>query len=85
VIVGQRLTESEWTPPQSAAEALALHVLKARAQDELTSTGLLDEDVLKRAFAAFDEHAFDDLEHEALYAEDADGSVVDWLPAIAKA
>jgi hypothetical protein len=85
VIVGQRLTEDEWTPPQSIAEALALHLLKVRALEELTSTGLLDEDVLKRAFAAFDEHAFDDLEHEALFAEDADGSVVDWLPPIAKA
>jgi hypothetical protein len=85
VIVGQRLTEAEWTTPQCVAEALALHLLKARAQDELTSTGLLDEETLKRAFTAFDEHAFEDLEHEALYAEDAEGSVVDWLPAIAKA
>jgi hypothetical protein len=85
VIVGQRLTETEWTTPECPAEALALHVLKGRAQDELVSTGLLDEDVLKRAFAAFDEHAFEDVEHEALYAEDAEGSVVDWLPAIAKA
>ncbi|MET0132652.1 MAG: hypothetical protein ABW215_03575 [Kibdelosporangium sp.] len=85
VIVGARLTEDEWTPPQSIAEALALHLLKGRALDELTSIGLLDEDVLKRAFAAFDEHAFDDVEHEALYAEEAEGSVVDWLPAIAKA
>jgi hypothetical protein len=85
VIVGQRLTEPEWTPPQCVAEALALHLLKARAQDELTSTGLLDEEVLKRAFTAFDEHAFENLEHEGLYADDAEGSVVDWLPAIAKA
>jgi hypothetical protein len=85
VIVGARLTEDEWTPPQTVAEALALHLLKGRALDELTSTGLLDEDVLKRAFTAFDEHAFDDLDHEALYAEEADGSVVDWLPGIAKA
>ncbi|MEV4315951.1 hypothetical protein [Actinocrispum sp. NPDC049592] len=84
VIVGQRLTEEEWVPPQTAAEALALHLLKSRAREELATTGLLEEDVLKRAFAAFDEHAFDDLEHEALYAEDAEGSVVDWLPAIAK-
>jgi hypothetical protein len=85
VIVGDRLTEDEWRAPTCAAEALALHVLKGRAQTELTSTGLLEEDVLKRAFAAFDEQAFDDLEHEALYSEDAEGSVVDWLPAIAKA
>ncbi|TCO65873.1 hypothetical protein [Actinocrispum wychmicini] len=85
VIVGQRLTEDEWEPPTCPAEALALHVLKGRAQEELLAAGLLDEDVLKRSFAAFDEHAFDDMEHEALYAEDAEGSVVEWLPAIAKA
>jgi hypothetical protein len=84
VIVGERLTEDEWRSPTCPAEALALHVLKGRARTELASTGLLDEDTLKLAFAAFDENAFDDLEHEALYAEDADGSVVDWLPAIAK-
>jgi hypothetical protein len=84
VIVGDRLTEDEWRAPTCAAEALALHVLKARARTELTATGLLDEDTLKRSFAAFDEQAFDDLEHEALYNDDAEGSVVDWLPAIAK-
>ncbi|GAB3908830.1 hypothetical protein GCM10029964_109260 [Kibdelosporangium lantanae] len=85
VIVGDRLTDAEWTAPTCLAEALALHLLKARAQEELVGAGVLDEDVLKRAFAAFDEHAFEDMEHEALYAEDAEGSVVDWLPAIAKA
>jgi hypothetical protein len=85
VIVGQRLTEDEWTTPQCAAEALALHLLKGRAQEELVSTSLLDEETLKRAFTAFDGHAFEDMEHEALYAEDAEGSVVDWLPAIARA
>jgi hypothetical protein len=84
VIVGERLTEDEWRSPTCPAEALALHVLKGRARTELAATGLLDEDTLKLAFAAFDENAFDDLEHEALYAEDAEGSVVDWLPAIAK-
>jgi hypothetical protein len=84
VIVGERLTEDEWRSPTCPAEALALHLLKARARTELAATGLLDEDTLKLAFAAFDENAFDDLEHEALYAEDAEGSVVDWLPAIAK-
>ncbi|MET0233967.1 MAG: hypothetical protein ABW224_04945 [Kibdelosporangium sp.] len=84
VIVGERLTEDEWRSPTCPAEALALHLLKARARTELAATGLLDDDTLKRAFAAFDENAFDDLEHEALYAEDAEGSVVDWLPAIAK-
>jgi len=85
VIVGERLTDAEWAPPACAAEALALHLLKTRAQDELLGAGVLDEDVLKRAFAAFDEHAFEDMEHEALYAEDAEGSVVDWLPTIARA
>ncbi|ALG13457.1 hypothetical protein [Kibdelosporangium phytohabitans] len=85
VIVGERLTEDEWRSPTNTAEALALHVLKGRARTELSSSGLLDEDTLKRAFAAFDETAFDDLEHEALYGEDAEGSVVDWLPTIAKA
>jgi hypothetical protein len=84
VIVGERLTEDEWRSPTCPAEALALHLLKGRARTELAATGLLDEDTLKLAFAAFDENAFDDLEHEALYAEDAEGSVVDWLPAIAK-
>lgn len=85
VIVGQRLTEDEWVAPTCAAEALALHVLKERAQEELVGAAVLDEDVLKRAFAAFDEHAFEDMEHEALYADDAEGSVVDWLPAVARA
>jgi hypothetical protein len=85
VIVGERLTDAEWATPTCAAEALALHVLKERVQEELLGAGVLDEDVLKRAFAAFDEHAFEDMEHEALYAEDAEGSVVDWLPAIARA
>lgn len=85
VIVGERMTEDEWRPPTNAAEALALHVLKGRARTELAASGLLDEDTLKLAFAAFDEQAFDDLEHEDLYADDAEGSVVDWLPSIAKA
>lgn len=85
VIVGERLTEDEWRSPTNDAEALALHVLKGRARSELAMAGLLDEDTLKRAFAAFDETAFDDLDHEALYADDADGSVVDWLPTIGKA
>ena len=85
VIVGDRLTEDEWRAPTCPAEALALHVLKGRARAELASIGLLDDEALKRAFAAFDGQAFDDLEHEALYGEDAEGSVVDWLPAIAKA
>ncbi|MBP2323029.1 hypothetical protein JOF56_003414 [Kibdelosporangium banguiense] len=84
VIVGDRLTEDEWRSPTCVAEALALHLLKGRARTELTAAGLLDEETLKRAFAAFDEHAFDDLEHEALYTDEAEGSVVDWLPAIAK-
>jgi hypothetical protein len=66
-ILGHRLAQPTWTPTLSTAEALALHVLKSRAMQQLQLEGLVDEETIKRAFAAFDEHAFDNLDHELLY------------------
>jgi hypothetical protein len=68
-VLGHRLTIPEWTPPLSTAETLALHVIKSRAVHQLQLDGLLEEEAIKRAFSAFDEHAFDDLSHELLYED----------------
>ncbi|RLK54121.1 MULTISPECIES: hypothetical protein [Actinokineospora] len=66
-ILGYRLAQPGWTPPLCTAEALALHVLKAEAGVQLDLAGLLDELPLKDIFAAFDAHAFADLDHERLF------------------
>ena len=84
-ILGHRLTIPGWTPPLSTAETLALHVLKSRAVHQLQLEGLLDEERIKRAFSAFEEHAFDDLSHESLYEDegrDSPQADIDPLPEI---
>lgn len=73
-ILGYRLSQEQWAPPLCTAEALALHVLKAEAAVQLDLAGLLDELPIKEIFAAFDEHAFDDLDHERLYDAESETS-----------
>ena len=71
-ILGYRLCQPEWQPPLCTAEALALHLVKSKAET-LIDLADLDNDVpLDDIFAAFDEHAFDNLDHELLYDTDAD-------------
>lgn len=66
-ILGHRLARPEWTPPRCTAESLALHLVKSRAMQLLQLDDLLDDETIKRAFVAFDEHAFAGLDHESLY------------------
>ncbi|UVS77402.1 hypothetical protein [Actinokineospora sp. UTMC 2448] len=66
-ILGHRLAQPTWTPPLCTAEALALHVLKSEAGVQLHLANLLDELPMKEILAAFDRHAFADMDHERLY------------------
>jgi len=66
-ILGYRLAQPDWTAPLCTAEALALHVLKGEAGVQLDLAGLLEELPIKEIYAAFDEHAFADLDHERLF------------------
>ncbi|GAA4432725.1 hypothetical protein GCM10023148_38300 [Actinokineospora soli] len=66
-ILGHRMTQPGWTPPLCTAEALALHVLKSEAGVQLHLANLLDELPMKEILAAFDRHAFADMDHERLY------------------
>jgi hypothetical protein len=75
-ILGYRLSQPDWTPPLCTAEALALHLVKVRAGNQLAVAGLAEELPVEEMFAALDEAAFEDSDHELLYAEDepeADG------------
>ncbi|MEU6645383.1 hypothetical protein ABZ863_22910 [Saccharomonospora sp. NPDC046836] len=80
VILGHRLTQTGWTAPLSTAEALALHIAKSRAEIELDLAEVLDEDRVAAMFGLFDERAFENRDHEALYASaDPDTDVMDWF------
>jgi len=76
-ILGYRLSQPDWAPPLCTAEALSLHLLKAEAAVQLDLAGLLDELPIKEIFAAFDDAAFSDRDHERLFdlgnEEDEDG------------
>lgn len=71
-ILGYRLSQEDWTPPLSTAEALALHLVKSRAENQLAALGLTEEFPVEDMFTAFAEAAFEDFDHEALYGEDAE-------------
>jgi len=71
-ILGYRLSQPDWTPPLSTAEALALHLVKSRAENQLAAAGLAEELPVEDLFTAFAEAAFEDFDHEALYGEDAE-------------
>ncbi|PXY34496.1 hypothetical protein BAY59_02940 [Prauserella coralliicola] len=66
-ILGHRLTQAEWTAPLSMAEALALHIAKSRAELELDMAEVMDEGRIAEILAIFDDKAFEDGDHEALY------------------
>lgn len=76
-ILGYRLSQPGWLPPLSTAEALALHLAKAKATGQLVFAGLAAELPADEMLAAFDAVAFEDADHEALYADDADGPPFD--------
>jgi hypothetical protein len=73
-ILGYRLSQPGWTPPLSTAEALALHLAKAKAEVQLDLASLLDEVPFADIVAAFNEAAFEDLDHEGLYQDAPDGA-----------
>ncbi|MEU3272474.1 hypothetical protein ABZ639_16650 [Saccharomonospora sp. NPDC006951] len=76
-ILGHRLTQDEWVPPLSVAEALALHIAKTRAEIELDLADVMDEEQIASIFATFDEHAFENDEHETLYELDNEAPAVE--------
>jgi hypothetical protein len=78
-ILGYRLSQPGWTPPLSTAEALALHLVKLRAQNQLAAAGLSDELPVEEMFAAFDETVFEDADHEALFSDAEDVPEADGL------
>ncbi|UJW30845.1 hypothetical protein L3Q67_37495 [Saccharothrix sp. AJ9571] len=83
-ILGYRLCQPGWTAPQSTAEALGLHLIKSAAAVQLDLSGISEELPLEEIFAAFNEHAFEDLDHELLFeAETEDGvkglDFADWF------
>lgn len=67
-----RLTRSEWTPPTSTAEALALHVLVENAKEVLVALADVDAADVTAVFAVFNETAHTHHDHEWLYLEDLD-------------
>jgi hypothetical protein len=71
-ILGYRLSQPDWTPPLSTAEALALHLVKSRAENQLAAAGLAEELPIAELFGAFADAAFEDFDHEALYGQDAE-------------
>lgn len=75
-ILGYRLSQPGWTPPLSTAEALALHLVKVKAEVQLDLAGLAEELPVADMLATFSEAAFEDTDHEQLYADEpaeADG------------
>ncbi|WP_199429500.1 hypothetical protein [Qaidamihabitans albus] len=73
-ILGHRLTRPGWTPPLCTAEALALHIAKSRAEIELDLAEVVDGERLAEIFAVFDEHAFENRDHESLYDSTGDSA-----------
>ncbi|NMO53447.1 hypothetical protein HH310_19940 [Actinoplanes sp. TBRC 11911] len=73
IVVTGRLTQPHWASPASVAEALALHVLVERARAFLEMHDLLDADTIGDLYSAFEDAAFDDLDHEFLYRRELDG------------
>ncbi|GAA1220753.1 hypothetical protein [Prauserella alba] len=82
-ILGYRLTQEEWTAPLCLAEALALHVVKSRAELELDLADAMPEERAAEIFAHFDDYAFADGAHEELYdvsdLEAFDSDVITWF------
>jgi hypothetical protein len=68
--LGYRLCREEWDGPTCTAEALALHLVKSKAEMLLDLAELLDELPADEVFAAFDQNVFDDLDHEWLFSAD---------------
>ncbi|MGC7099756.1 hypothetical protein ACPZ19_34195 [Amycolatopsis lurida] len=83
-ILGYRLCQPGWTAPQSTAEALGLHLIKSAAAVQLDLSGISEELPLEQIFAAFNEHAFEDLDHELLFEGEIEDGVkgldfADWF------
>ncbi|GAA2810465.1 hypothetical protein [Saccharopolyspora taberi] len=71
--VASRLTDRDWTPPRTVAEALALRLFVNEAQVLLEAAELMTWDEGEPVFAAFARRAFADTGHEDLY-------LVDFMP-----
>ncbi|NMO53448.1 hypothetical protein HH310_19945 [Actinoplanes sp. TBRC 11911] len=67
VMVTGRMAAPHWKPPACLAEALALHIVVRRAQELLSDHGCLDGRQAHDLYAAFEDAAFEDLDHEWLY------------------
>jgi hypothetical protein len=68
-----RMSDDEWVPPASVAEALALHVVVEQARNLLVEHDVCDEDEARHLYNGFEDAAFDDVDHEWLYRNDLDG------------
>lgn len=82
-ILGYRLMQEQWTAPLCLAEALALHVVKSRAELELDLADAMPEERAAEIFGHFDDNAFADGAHEELYdvsdLEAFDTDVITWF------
>jgi hypothetical protein len=73
VTITGRLLEPQWHKPSCVAEALALHLLIEEAKGTLDIYDLLDGQTAAEAYAAFQDHAYEDLDFEWLYDPSFDG------------
>lgn len=80
-VVATRLSEPDWVPPRTVAEALALRLFVNEARVVLEAAEILDWDRSELVFAEFSARAFGDREHEDLFEVDvalpADDSVTE--------
>jgi hypothetical protein len=72
-ILGYRLCQPGWDGPTCTAEALALHLVKTKAEMLLDLAELLEELPVDEMFASFDEQVLGGSPHEWLYSADPAG------------
>lgn len=77
IMITGRLSAEQWLVPSSIAEALALHLVIQRAQTLLVDQGLVDHELARQTYLAFQDDAFDDVDHEWLYQPNFDGFETD--------
>jgi hypothetical protein len=73
VMITGRLAQDQWASPACVAEALALHIVVARARAFIEEHELLEPEDIRALYHGFDDAAFDDVDHELLYRQDLDG------------
>ncbi|MFI0466750.1 hypothetical protein ACH347_21935 [Saccharopolyspora sp. 5N102] len=86
--VAVRLTEPNWTPPRTVAEALALRLVVNEARVVLEAAELMSWDDSETVFAAFAGQAFGDTDQDELYevdlplSEDAEPEVAEQVSKV---